>query len=135
MLTVMSIISLNLLLGITTLQTYRTNASNSAASTTVHDAIIDVEGALNNVDQTYAAVSFDQNTPGPLLDPTARAALQTLAVPKNLAFHVDFDAACDNAACTQIFLQARHCFGNANQQYMRLGDGVSIYLDVAGGGC
>lgn len=135
MLTVILILSILIGLGITTLRTYRATASNGVATASVRDAITDVEGALNNVDQTYALVTFDQNTPGPLLDPGARTALSTFAIPKNLAFHVEFDQSCDNAACTQIFLQARHCFGNSNVQYMRSGDGISLFMETSGGGC
>ena len=132
LLVIISILGILSTLGIATFRSYKANASNAASKSSVRDAITDIEGALNNVDQTYSFVSFTQTTPGALTDPAARAALSTFVIPKNQTFQLTFDTSCDSAACTNVFLRACHQLGNADTQYMRMGDGVSLLLEVAG---
>lgn len=135
LITVLSITSMLVSLALLNLRDYRQHGANIAARHTVRDAITDVEGALNNVEHVYSTVTFTQSTPGPLLHPDARAALSTFYVPANQSFSVELDPDCDSHSCTQVFLLSQHCQGNATEQYLRLGDGVSVAMEVASAGC
>jgi len=131
LITVIGVLGILTALGGTVLVNYRATAANLAAKSSIRDAVTDIEGALNNVDQVYAFVNFSQNSQGKLSDPAAQAALQTFVVPKSQSFSMSFDSECDFAGCTLIFLNACHKSGNASSQYMRMGDGLSVNLEVA----
>ncbi len=137
LLTIIGIISVLSLLGLSSFKVYRADAAYSVAESTMRNARNAVEASVNNVDNPPGAVSLVvQRAQGPISDPSARAFLPAMQVPKNVKFQVSYDPSCVSGACQSEFMEVSHCFSNEYTRWIRFGDGVDLLLEhVDGGGC
>jgi prepilin-type N-terminal cleavage/methylation domain-containing protein len=132
----MTLITILAGLGLSAMRVYRARGANAVAQTTLGDARTVLEGSLNDVDNTFALVSwYEQSDPGVLHDASARALLPNFFVPRNVKFSVFHDPTCLDSSCMSDALEVQHCFGDHYSYYTRAGDGVDVRMEVAGDGC
>jgi len=137
LLTVLSIIGILSLLSVQSFQTYRKQASYSVANSTLREARTAVGGALIQPDIVYPAVNFEsQALPGALTDPGLLELFPGLILSKNIKFTASYFPACNDVACTSVFVEVRPCSGEAYVNWLRYGDGSELLTErIAGVGC
>lgn len=137
LLTVIGIISVCALLGLTSFYEYRGDAAYAVAERLVGDANTAVEVAISAPDTTLPSVSnYSQTTQGPLTDAAAKTVFPGLMVPRRTRITMSYNPTCSDATCESARVQAKHCSGRDYLSSVRYGDGVMVRLEhIAGIGC
>lgn len=137
LLTVVGIISICSLLGMTSFYEYRGDAAYAVAERTVADAINAVEAAVTAPDIVLPSVAgYSQSSPGAIADSSAVQVLPGFMVPRKTRFEVSYNPTCLDASCEQTAVEVRHCHGRDYVRWLKYGDGVAVRLEhLAGVGC
>jgi len=133
---VISIIAMLATLASTSFGVYKASAAYATAEMTVGHARGALEAGLSDQDSLPGAVGAVQTSQGGIVNSAASTLLPGMMVSNNVRIEIQYDPNCTAANCQEVFLEARHCFGQQYVRWLRMGDGLEFYLaHQAGIGC